>query len=105
MNTPGFSLLEVLLSLVILSVGLLGLLKLQTSAMQYAYTALLRTQGQVQLLNIAQTLILPAPTSGFDWQKSNELYLPQSQSRVAANQVNLVWTVYGQPERLSLQIQ
>ncbi|MBF0185038.1 MAG: type IV pilus modification protein PilV [Magnetococcales bacterium] len=50
MNHPlrhhsGFTLLEVLITLVILSVGLLGLARLQMAAIQFNHSALLRSQA------------------------------------------------------------
>ncbi|MBF0099067.1 MAG: type IV pilus modification protein PilV [Magnetococcales bacterium] len=41
----GFTLLEVLATLVILAIGLLGLARLQIAAMQYTHSALLRSQA------------------------------------------------------------
>jgi type IV pilus assembly protein PilV len=44
-SQAGFTLLEVLATLVILAIGLLGLARLQIAAMQYTHSALLRTQA------------------------------------------------------------
>jgi prepilin-type N-terminal cleavage/methylation domain-containing protein len=100
----GFSLLEVLLSLAIFSIGLLGLLKLQTISMQSAYASMLRAQGQIQLTNFAEELMLPVVPDIATWQMSNAGYLPLSQSRLTGNQIRLVWQTYGEVEGLTLRV-
>lgn len=100
----GFSLLEVMISLAIFSISLLGLLKLQTVAMRYAYASMLQAQAQMQVINFANELMLPLAIDTNSWQRSNVLYLPQSQSRIDGDQIRLGWQAYGQIEVLSLEV-
>jgi len=44
-STAGFTLIEVLVTMVVLSVGLLGLAMMQTVSLKYNHNALLRSQG------------------------------------------------------------
>ncbi|MFN7096892.1 MAG: prepilin-type N-terminal cleavage/methylation domain-containing protein [Gammaproteobacteria bacterium] len=104
MKTKGFSLLEVMISLAIFATSLLGLMKLQTLSLRYAYAALLRAQAQAQMVNLADMLMVSLNIDTGYWQQSNANYLPASKSMVGDNQVRLVWQVYDQPEALSLQV-
>ncbi|MBY0544900.1 MAG: prepilin-type N-terminal cleavage/methylation domain-containing protein [Gammaproteobacteria bacterium] len=103
-NTSGFSLLEVLLSVSIFSVALLGLLGMQTASIQTAYSALLRSQAQIQLVNIAGQCLVSSFPNIVDWQKSNTFYLPQGIGSLHGNSVTLSWSVYNQSENISLPV-
>ncbi|MEO5339308.1 MAG: type IV pilus modification protein PilV [Magnetococcus sp. MYC-9] len=52
----GFTLLEILITLVILSVGLLGLAKMQLSTIQHNHSALLRSQAIVLAYDIFERM-------------------------------------------------
>jgi type IV pilus assembly protein PilV len=52
----GFSLIEVLVALVVLSVGLLGLAALQTNAVQFNHDAYLRSQATLLAYDIADRI-------------------------------------------------
>jgi type IV pilus assembly protein PilV len=52
----GFSLLEVLVSLLVLSIGLLGLASLQANAMKYNHSAALRSQATALAYDIADRM-------------------------------------------------
>lgn len=52
MRTAGFSLLEVLVALLVLSIGLLGLAMLQVKGMQFNSDAYLRTQATILAYDI-----------------------------------------------------
>lgn len=52
----GFNLLEVLITLVVLSVGLLGLAGLQLQSLQYNHSAYLRSQASLQAYDIVDRI-------------------------------------------------
>lgn len=52
----GFSLIEVLVALVVLSVGLLGLAALQTNAVEFNHDAYLRSQATILAYDIADRI-------------------------------------------------
>jgi len=54
--TRGFTLVEVLVALAILSIGLLGIAKLQVSMVRYNQEAFLRTQATLQAYDMADRM-------------------------------------------------
>ena len=52
----GFSLIEVLISLVILAVGVLGLAALQTTGIQYTHDAYIRSQATVIVYDLVERM-------------------------------------------------
>ncbi|MGB5305176.1 MAG: type IV pilus modification protein PilV, partial [Gammaproteobacteria bacterium] len=56
MTARGFSLLEVLIAILILSIGLLGLASLQSNGMRFNHTSYLRSQATVLSYGIADTM-------------------------------------------------
>jgi type IV pilus assembly protein PilV len=59
----GFSLLEVLISILILSIGLLGLASLQSNGMRFNHTAYLRSQATVLSYDIADAMRANSPNA------------------------------------------
>ena len=53
----GFSLLEVLISVVILAIGMLGVAAMQTSAIRYNHSAELRSLAVTQISNIVDRML------------------------------------------------
>lgn len=53
----GFSLLEVLISVLVVSIGMLGIAALQANAIRYSHSAELRSIAVVQAANIADRMI------------------------------------------------
>lgn len=89
---PGFSFIELLISLSILSISLLGLLRLQLAANQYAYSALLFGLAQTQVINAAA---IPAsyrmmwqPT----WNAINLQLLPAGRGSISPQAIQLSWS-------------
>jgi type IV pilus assembly protein PilV len=67
----GFTLIEVLITLVIFAVGLLGLATMQLQGMQYIHSAYVRTQAQVMSYDILDRLranrIEAMNTNNYTW--------------------------------------
>ncbi len=86
-DSSGFSLIEVLVSLLIISITLLGLTALMTNALRYSYDAYLESVAVNQLSSMAERLrathgdALGAVVA--DWNQENQQALPQGQGDVA----------------------
>ena len=81
----GFTLIEVLVALLVLSVGLLGLAGLQLHALQYAHSSYQRTLVNIQALDMAERMWthLAEPLAELEaWRKSNETSLPEWKGEV-----------------------
>ncbi|MGQ3890408.1 type IV pilus modification protein PilV [Legionella sp. CNM-4043-24] len=118
----GFSLLEVLISTVILAIGLLGIAALQTSAIKYNHSALLRSIAVSQAgdmidrmqanplgvnsgayNNVSGTGSMPSCTTCsnaqiaqrdiYQWNTSNATLLPSGQGTITANGNQLTLTI------------
>ncbi|HWP94286.1 MAG TPA: type IV pilus modification protein PilV [Gammaproteobacteria bacterium] len=72
-RSGGFTLIEALIALVVLSVGLLGIASLQTSAMRYTHTSNVQAQAAV----LAQNMIdrIRANPEALDAGLFNDVYL------------------------------
>lgn len=72
----GFTLIEVLITLVIFAVGLLGLATLQLRGMQFVHSAYIRTQVQVLSYDLLDRLRanrdLAMTTTSYDWELTAE---------------------------------
>ena len=55
-NIAGFTLIEILITLLILSIGLLGLAGLQTKGLQYDQVAFMRSQAAIMADDIADRM-------------------------------------------------
>lgn len=60
-NAKGFGLIEVLVSMLVLGVGILGMLALQLNAMKFNQTAAFRTQATFLAYDIADRMRANAP--------------------------------------------
>lgn len=83
----GFALIEVLVALLVLSIGLLGLARLQVGALQYTYSSYQRTLVNIQALDMAERMWthLANPLSELAaWQNLNQDSLPEWQGTVIA---------------------
>lgn len=101
-SSPGFSLLEVMLSVFILAFALLGLLDLQTHSLRYAYSALLHTQAEIQVFNLSQEFRLTPQVDIQSWELSNQNYFPSSQTQISPSELALRWDAYGLSDRVAL---
>ncbi len=82
----GFSLLEVLVALVILSLGLLSIAALQLSGLQRSQDAYLRTTASIQLMAMLDRLRANQSSSARDkelerWNLINARILPEGEGR------------------------
>ena len=86
-QSGGFTLTEVLVALLVLSIGLLGLAGLQLHALQYAHSSYQRTLVNMQALDMAERMWthLAEPLSELEeWRDSNRLSLPNWKGVVTA---------------------
>lgn len=81
----GFTLTEVLVALLVLSIGLLGLAGLQLRALQHTHSSYQRTLVNIQALDMAERMWthLAAPLSELEeWRDLNRSSLPDWQGVV-----------------------
>lgn len=91
-QSRGFTLIEVLVALLVLSIGLLGLAGLQLHALQYTHSSYQRTLVNIQALDMAERMWthLAEPLSELEqWRDLNRQSLPEWKGTVTA--------VLGQP--------
>jgi len=71
-TASGFTLIEVLITLVIIAVGILGLASLQLRAMQFVHDAYIRSQVQVLAYDMVDRLrannLVAMGTNHYNWQ-------------------------------------
>ena len=78
----GFTLLEALVALLVLSIGLLGLAGLQLHALQYTHSSYQRTLANLQAQDLAErmwTHLRQPRTELTDWQAAHQASLPEWQ--------------------------
>jgi prepilin-type N-terminal cleavage/methylation domain-containing protein len=90
-NNKGFSLLEVLIAIILLSIGLLGFARATLIALHHNQAAYLQTLADIQINSLAENLRAcgvknTACTSKaiIDWKTQNAKLFPQAQSIVQA---------------------
>lgn len=85
-KTNGFTLLEVLVTLIILSIGLLGLLSLQIKSLKYTHSSYERTLASIYAKDMAErmwtnlksptTVAQPTLPNTTDWTMTTTLITP-----------------------------
>jgi type IV pilus assembly protein PilV len=86
-QSRGFTLIEVLVALLVLSIGLLGLAGLQLHALQYTHSSYQRTLVNIQALDMAERMWthLAEPLSELkQWRDLNRQSLPEWKGTVTA---------------------
>jgi type IV pilus assembly protein PilV len=105
--THGFSLLEVMISVSIFSIGLLGLLQLQARSLQHVYSAMLTSLAANQLVNIADQFMVTTSPDITEWNHENNHILPQGEGQLVYTILNyrlaLAWFYQEQSYTLTLQ--
>ena len=93
----GFSLLEILVALFILSFCLLGIAGLQNAALRHTQDAYLRSAAVVQVADMAERTLV-CPVSGDEitaWNTANAQLLPQGKGTYknlkSGNKITLSW--------------
>lgn len=110
----GFSLLEVMISIVVAGVALLGLAATQLKSLQFAtnsymYTlALVQGQNTIERMWVEQCALQHAPVSRYDDVNFKQLIKPQltafTQNMPAVFSTNMSVTVSWQDERMTDQL-
>jgi len=107
-RTHGFTLIEVLVTLLVLSIGLLGLASLQTQGLRGTHEALLRTQATTLAVDMMERL--QADKLGVhdlrDWKIQLAQRLPEGDGNVTKDAalvtVQVSWNERGAPQRFAL---
>lgn len=107
-RASGFTLIEVLVTLLVLSIGLLGLASLQLQGLSGTHAALLHTQAGVLAVDMAERLLagpLDAPDLQ-DWKSQLARRLPAGDGSVTSDAtaitVQISWTDRGAPQGYAL---
>ncbi len=89
----GFSLIEVLITLFILSLGLLGILTLQTVALRRNYDAYLYSIAVTRIASMFDRLQTGSVTRELSfWNQTNIALLPQGEGRYHGGQeISVCW--------------
>lgn len=93
-NTKGFSLLEVLIALIILSLGILSIAKLQTSSLVNSYNDYLYSIASEQIAAMFErSQIGIANQELISWQQNVASLLPQGHGEYNANThtISICW--------------
>jgi len=111
----GFSLIEVLVTLFITTVGLLGLAALQLQGLNGAHEAILRTQAAAFAVDMAELLHAGSDTATYltthdidDWRARIVQRLPGGGGRIDSNatitSIHVLWNEHGNPRQFSLEV-
>jgi type IV pilus assembly protein PilV len=123
--TNGFSLIEVLITLFILSIGLLSLAAMQIQGLRATHGAMLRTHAVLYATEIAEQLHAAATTSTdsppacdndtcignetlLEWQTRVREGLPNGSGTVSLDAasviVSVVWDEHGETQQVSVSV-
>lgn len=87
----GFSLLELLVALMIISISLLGVLKLVAISGQLSQTQLWYALAQTNLLNAYEVIHSGHQQLLSQWEKELSAQLPHAKYQLTAHQITLSW--------------
>lgn len=90
-NSRGFSLLEILIALAILSVCLLGIVGLENAAFKRTYAAYLRSIAVIQINNMVERVRAGAAPECSNWNAENKLLLPHGNGKCSATKIAVCW--------------
>ena len=107
-HSHGFTLIEVLVTLLVLSIGLLGLASLQIQGLRGTHEALLHTQAGGLAVDMAERLLAhPLDAQDLqDWKTQLAQRLPEGDGSVVMNAatatVQVFWNEHGLPQQYAL---
>ena len=90
---PGFSLIEVLIALFILSIGLLSIAALEITSLKRNHEALLQSLAAIQINSLFDRLqVGDSAKESAIWQQNNNKLLPQAESTYNnSNKITICW--------------
>ncbi len=92
LNRNGFSLIEVLIALSILSIGLLGIAVLQTVALKRNYAAFMHSVAVTQIASMFNRLQVDSSKQGIAlWNQDNAQLLPQGKGSCNSYAISISW--------------
>jgi type IV pilus assembly protein PilV len=112
-RAAGFTLIEVLVTLLVLSIGLLGLASLQVQGLRGTHEALLHTQASALAVDMTERLLTHTATADpldaqdlQDWKTQLAQRLPEGDGSVAMDAalitVQVVWNEHGSSQHYAL---
>ena len=107
-HSRGFTLIEVLVTLLVLSIGLLGLASLQIQGLRGTHEALLHTQAGTLAVDMAERLRAEpfAAQDLLDWKTQLAQRLPEGDGSVvmdaATVTVQVLWNEHSSPQQYQL---
>ena len=92
----GYSLLELLISLLVFSVGILGTVSIQTTSIRLSHEAYLNYQASLLASALAENIRINDSAVGLDsWQKEVSMVLPAGSAEVSESekgyQIRIAW--------------
>ncbi|QLH43606.1 MAG: type IV pilus modification protein PilV [Coxiellaceae bacterium] len=108
MKNRGFSLLEILISLLILSFGIMGMMAMQVNSIQLTKTALWQSIALTQAFSMLERLRANHASEirtreFFQWEEGNQHWLPQGHGDYQCNAdgctVTVIWAVGSSKEK------
>ena len=88
----GFSLIEVLVALWILTITLLGIVGIQLYAIKHNYQTFLQSVAATQIFSLQQRLMIgTANDELIIWQQSNPILLPKGTGSMNDNLITVCW--------------
>lgn len=95
----GFSMLEVMMALFVLTFGLMGLISIQALLVKGGYDTYLQSIAVTQISSAFEIMQLPSGGDSLNkWQETNSKLLPQGIGKIDGDAISICWQ-----ERLSRQ--
>lgn len=111
-NMAGFTLLEIMIALFILSVGLLGMARMETLSLRYQKDDLFRTIASLQINNLLEEVQVNSKERYQAervalWRTTTTQLLPRGEGEIQTNgqrqTINIRWRSY-EPEQIKMVI-